>query len=413
MGMGAPPHVRVLVMSRTPSPCVVPDLTYQVLMMPVAVRAIRPRWLIAALLLIGGSTIAGYFILAKGANAKAPTAKPAPLVELVSSKVVDLPHIVEAQGHVVPLNEVEVRAQMDGAVASLHFEEGQDVAAGQLLFVLDPGQTAALVRQSKAKYAQITAELTDARRNYTRSQELVASKYISSSALDAAASKVDMLQAQQQAARAEIESSQVMAGYARIAAPISGRAGAVAVRRGALVGPSDSTSLVRIVQIHPIAVEFSLPERELAGLTQALKQGQAQVQAQTEQGQVAGRIIFTDNAIDQATGTIRLKAEFDNADERLWPGAFVSLRVQAGINHDAVVLPAQAVLEGPEGHFVYQVDTEGAVSTRAVVFTGLQDGQAVVTGLPAGQAVVAEGNQSLSPGTRVRTRTLTTAARQP
>ncbi|PZQ33374.1 MAG: efflux RND transporter periplasmic adaptor subunit [Stenotrophomonas acidaminiphila] len=385
----------------------------QVLKMPVAVAAVRPRWLVAVVLLLGGGAIGAYFVLGKGASAKAPTTKAAPLVELVNSKVVDLPHIVEAQGHVVPLNEVEVRAQMEGAVASLHFEEGQDVSAGQLLFVLDPGQTAALVRQSKAKYAQITAELTDARRNYTRSQELVASKYISSSALDAAASKVDMLEAQQQAARAEIESSQVMAGYARITAPISGRAGGVAVRRGALVGPSDSISLVRIVQIHPIAVEFSLPERELAGLTQAIRQGQAQVEAQTEQGQVAGRIIFTDNAIDQATGTIRLKAEFDNADERLWPGAFVSLRVQAGIQHDAVVLPPQAVLEGPEGHFVYQVDADSVVSTRPVVFTGLQDGQAVVTGLPAGQAVVAEGNQSVSPGAHVRTRAPITAARQP
>ena len=381
--------------------------------MPVAVATVRPRWLIAAMLLLGGAAIAGYLMLGKGANAKAPTAKAAPLVELVNSKVVDLPHIVEAQGHVVPLNEVEVRAQMDGAVASLHLEEGQDVAAGQLLFVLDPGQTAALVRQAKAKYAQITAELTDARRNYTRSQELVASKYISSSSLDAAASKVDMLQAQQQAARAEIESNQVMAGYARITAPISGRAGAIAVRRGALVGPSDATSLVRIVQINPIAVEFSLPERELAGLTQALRQGQAQVQAQTEQGQVAGRIIFTDNAIDPATGTIRLKAEFDNADERLWPGAFVSLRVQAGIKHNAVVLPPQAVLEGPEGHFVYQVDADGAVSMHPVTFAGLQDGQAVVTGLLAGQSVVAEGNQTLSPGARVRTRAPLTAARQP
>jgi membrane fusion protein, multidrug efflux system len=380
--------------------------------MPVA-AAVRPRWMFAALLLIGGGAVAGYFMLGKGANATAPAAKAAPLVELVSSKVVDLPHIVEAQGHVVPLNEVEVRAQMDGAVASLHFEEGQDVTAGQLLFVLDPGQTAALVRQSRAKYAQITAELTDARRNYTRSQELVASKYISSSALDAAASKVDMLQAQQQAARAEIESSQVMAGYARIAAPISGRAGAITVRRGALVGPSDSTSLVRIVQVNPIAVEFSLPERELAGLTQALRQGVAQVQAQTGQERVDGRIIFTDNAIDQATGTIRLKAEFDNADERLWPGAFVSLRVQAGVNHNAVVLPPQAVLEGPEGHFVYRVDAAGKVSTQAVTFAGLQDGQAVVTGLPAGEAVVAEGNQSISDGVTVRTRPTPVAARTP
>jgi len=366
---------------------------------------LRVRWLATLLALLAGGAAAAYFLVGDGASAKAPGAKAAPLVELVDSQVVDLPHIVEAQGHVVPLNEVEVRPQVEGVVASLDFQEGQDVVAGQLLFVLDPGQAPALVRQARAKAAQTEAELADARRNHARSQELVASKYISPSALDAAASKVEVLEAQLQAARAEIESNQVMAGYSRIVAPISGRAGAISVRRGALVGPSDSASLVRIVQVDPIAVEFSVPERELGGLAQALRQRQATVVARTEQGEIPGEIVFTDNSIDPATGTIRLKARFDNADERLWPGAFVALRVQAGMKRNAVVLPPQALLEGPEGHFVYQVDAAGKVGTRAVTFVGIQDGRAVVTGLPAGQAIVAEGNQAIHDGMTVRTRT--------
>lgn len=374
-------------------------------MKPVRPTALlRSRWFVPALLAAAAALAAAYFLAGGRGDAKAAGEKAPPLVELVISRVVDLPHVVEAQGHVVPLNEVEVRAQIEGVIASMHFREGQDVAAGELLFVLDPGQAPALVRQARAKYAQVTAELNDARRNHARSKELVASKYISPSALDAAASKVEMLEAQQQAARAEIDGSQVMEGYSRIVAPISGRAGAVSVRRGALVGPSDSASLVRIVQVDPIAVEFSLPERELGGLTRALQQGQASVVAQTEQGRIDGAIVFTDNSIDPATGTIRLKAQFDNADERLWPGAFVSLRVQAGMKRNAVVLPPQALLEGPEGHFVHQVDDGGKVRARAVTFVGIQDGQAVVTGLPPGEAIVSEGNQAIHEGMAVRTR---------
>jgi len=381
-------------------------------MMPVALRKIRPRWFLAAALVAGAAASAAYL---SGGNASAGPKSPkaAPLVDLVGSEVVDLPHVVEAQGHVVPLNEVEVRAQVEGVVASVHFQEGTDVQAGQLLFRLDPGQAPAQVRLARAKYAQVTAELADAERNYERSKELVASRYISSSALDAAASKVEMLRAQQRAAKAEIESSEVTAGYSRIVAPISGRAGATPARRGALVGPSDSASLVRIVQLDPIAVEFSLPERELARLTQAFAEGQARVEADTGQDRVSGALTFIDNGIDRSTGTIMAKAQFDNADGRLWPGAFVKLRVQAGLNRDAVVLPPQAVLEGPEGHFVYQVDETGKVVAQPVTFEGMHDGRAVVTGVPAGQRVVAEGARALSPGMSVRTRDPLLAAERP
>ncbi|KAF1685359.1 efflux transporter periplasmic adaptor subunit [Pseudoxanthomonas broegbernensis] len=372
-------------------------------MKPIRIPAVlRARWVLPALAAAGVFAAAGYLLSGDAVSAKVSDGKAPPLVELVTSTMMDLPHIVEAQGHVVPVNEVEVRPQIDGMVASLDFQEGQDVTAGQLLFVLDGGDAPALVRQARARYAQASAELDDARRNHARSKELVASRYISPSALDAAASKVEMLQAQQQAARAEIESSQVREGYSRIVAPISGRAGAIAVRRGALVRPSDSVGLVRIVQIDPIAVEFSLPERELGGLTQALKRGQAAVSADTAQGPMDGTLVFTDNSIDPATGTIRLKARFDNADERLWPGAFVNLRVTAGVKRDAVVLPPQALLEGPDGHFVYQVDADGRARMRPVAFAGIQDGRAVVTGLPAGEAIVSEGNQSIRDGMSVR-----------
>lgn len=367
--------------------------------------ATSKRWpLILGVLLVAAAGAAVYFFFMPGDEAaKSGSSKAPPLVALVRSEVADLPHIVETQGHVVPINEVEVRSQINGVVSSLNLQEGQDVTAGQLLFVLDAGDAPALVKQAQAKYAQTTAELDEARRNHVRSQELVASKYISPSALDAAASKVEVLKAQQQSALAEIESSQVKAGYTRIVAPISGRAGAVSVRRGALVRPSDTASMVRIVQMDPIAVEFSVPERELSMLLRALQDGEAAVSADTGEGSIDGSIVFTDNAIDPSTGTVRLKAQFDNADHRLWPGAFVRLRVVSGMKRNAVVLPPQALLEGPEGYFVYQVDAEGKVRARPVNFAGVQDGVAVVTGLEAGESIVSEGNQSIQEGMAVRT----------
>jgi len=363
----------------------------------------KPGWLAVIALAVVLGWILVQALAGDKAGATSGKSKPQPLVELVRTRAVDLPHIVEAPGHVVPLNEVDLRPQMEGVVSSLNFEEGQDVEAGQLLFVLDAGDAHALVRQAQAKYAQIGAELADAQRNYERSKELVASRFVSPSALDAAESKVHMLQAQQRAAQAEVEGSQVKAGHARIVAPISGRAGAVSVRRGALVRPSDAASLVRIVQLDPIAVEFSLPEHELATLTRAVRDGEASVTAETDQGPIRGEIVFTDNAIDPATGTLRLKARFDNADHRLWPGAFVRLRVAAGTTRGAVVLPPQAVLEGPEGHFVYEVDEGSMVHARPVKFERLQDGLAVVAGLAPDEAIVSEGNQSIQEGTVVRT----------
>ena len=383
-------------------------------MNPIGNLATSKRWplILGGLLLVAVGT-ALFYLLPGDEVAKSGSSKAPPLVALVRSEVADLPHIVETQGHVVPINEVEVRSQINGVVSSLNLQEGQDVAAGQLLFVLDAGDAPALVKQAQAKYAQTTAELDEARRNHVRSQELVASKYISPSALDAAASKVEVLKAQQQSALAEIESSQVKAGYTRIVAPISGRAGAVSVRRGALVRPSDTVSMVRIVQMDPIAVEFSVPERELSMLLRALQDGEAAVSADTGEGSIDGSIVFTDNAIDPSTGTVRLKAQFDNPDHRLWPGAFVRLRVVSGMKRNAVVLPPQALLEGPEGYFVYQVDAEGKVRARPVNFAGVQDGVAVVTGLEAGESIVSEGNQSIQEGMTVRTQTAAEASETP
>lgn len=378
--------------------------TFRLLDTPMNVNAPRPGWKRAAIAAAIASTVLIATItawrLSGQGDAKAKQ-DARPLVALIEARSQDMPVQLRSQGHVVAINEVEIRPQVEGVVRDLHFQEGAHVQAGQLLFSLDVGDKAAQLKRVRAQYAQTSAELTDARRNHARSEELVKSRYISSSALDATAAKVDVLQAQLQAARAEIESAQVLLDQARLVSPISGKAGSVAVRKGGLARPSDGLPLVRIVQMDPIAVEFALPEGEAGQVLSAAAAGQVAVSVTSEGRRVEGRLDFIDNTIDRSTGTLRMKAVFANADEHLLPGAFSQVELHAGTQRNVVVLPPQAVIEGPDGHFVYQVGTDGKALSRQVKLLRVQDGLAIVEGLRAGERIVVEGNREIRQGMAV------------
>lgn len=339
----------------------------------------------------------------KPGNATAiPAAKPRPLVSLAPARSVDLPVTFGAQGHVVPLNQVDLRARVAGTVTAVHFREGDDVKPGQLLFTLDSKDADAQLRRVVAQAANIAAQLEDARRDQRRSAELVKSGFMSSSLLDTSASKVDALQAQWQAANAEIESARVLAGYNRIVAPIAAKAGAINVHPGSLTQPGDSLPLVSLIQFNPVGVEFSLPERSLAAILSARGRGETSVAIELADGsRHDGELSFVNNTVTTTTGTITLKAVFGNADQRLWPGAFVRVSLAAGIDAGVIVLPPPAVIEGPDGHFVFQVDAQGKASSRPVTLLRIQDQQAVVQGLASGEQVVVEGSQNLRSGMSV------------
>ncbi|UCV07099.1 efflux RND transporter periplasmic adaptor subunit [Dechloromonas denitrificans] len=334
--------------------------------------------------------------------------KPAgPGVVSVSSALVavaDIPVRLNAKGTVTALQSVDVRPRINATIKAVHIKEGQYVRQGERLFSLDVRTEDANLRQTEAQLAKSRADLTNAENNLRRQHELLERNYISAAAFDVVQNQVASLRAQVAADQAAIDGSRVGRGYGEIVAPIAGRTGAITVYPGSLV-QSTGTGLVSITQIDPINVAFTLPERELPALQKALASGGLTVSAQLEEGgdeQRAGRLVFVDNSVDTASGTIRLKAGFANADGRLWPGMFVTVALSPRILKAALTVPAQAVQTGPEKKFLYVIGEGGKVVSTPIRVLLIQDGQAVVEGVAAGTRVVLEGAQNLRAGSLVR-----------
>jgi RND family efflux transporter MFP subunit len=328
--------------------------------------------------------------------------KAPPLVSVTYTRALDIPVDLVAQGHVVPLNYVDVRPQLTGTIMSVNFREGQDVKAGQLLFTLDDNDARAQLAKAEAQAAMVSAQLADARRDAQRAQMLVASKFVAVSAVETASSKVDALQAQVHAAQADASSAHTTLTRTRIVAPIAGKAGAVNVHPGSLAQTGTTTPLVTIAQFSPIGVEFTLPEQSMADLLAARAAGSVHISLQDAGGAPDGELVFVNNTINQDSASISLKASFPNPNQHLWPGAFVRVVVHAGVSRGAVVLPPQAVQEGPAGRFVYLVGADDKVSAKPVQLLRIQDGMAVIGGLGAGVRAVLEGGANLRPGMKIK-----------
>ena len=330
-------------------------------------------------------------------------AKPPPLVSVALAETVDLPIKIATQGHLVTLNQVDVRPQFNGAVRGVHFHEGDEVAAGQLLFTLDASDATTQAERAQAQAAQMKAQVEEAQRDLLRSRQLAKDNFISASVVDTAAGKVDSLQAQYRTALADIESARTALGRTRITAPIAGLSGQLSVHPGSLAQQSAAAAMVSLVQVDPIGVDFTLPEASLADVLAARAVNKVTVTLESPDGKaLAGRLVFINNTVNTDTATINLKASFANPRKLLWPGAFVRVTVDAGSNRGAIVLPPQAVIEGPKGRFVYLLAADSSVSTVPVTLLRVQDHQAVVQGLKGGEQVVTEGNQALRPGMKVR-----------
>lgn len=356
---------------------------------------------VVAIALLGGAG-AGAALWSRGKTPSSPEKK-TPLVSIVAARAMDIPVDLPAQGHVVSLNSVEVRPQLTGTVLKVNFHEGDEVKAGQLLFTLDDSDARAQLAKAQAQSALIAAQLADARRDYQRAQALVASKFVAVSAVDTASSKVDALLAQARAAAAETSSARTTLAHTRIVAPMSGKAGAVAVHPGSLAQTGNAAPLVTIAQFSPVGVEFNLPEQDLPALLAARADGPVRVSLDAPApGEADGALTFMNNTINQDSASIGLKASFPNPNQHLWPGGFTRVIVHAGTSRAAVVLPPQAVQEGPAGRFVFLVGADSTVSAKPVALLRIQEGMAVVGGLAAGERVVLEGGQNLRAGARVQ-----------
>lgn len=334
-------------------------------------------------------------------------AKPAPAVPVTVATVAakTMPVRLTAVGNAEAYATVAIKARIDGQIDKAHFTEGQDVREGEVLFQLDPRPPRAELAQAEARLAGSTAQLTNARAKERRYQDLLARNFVSKEFYAQVRTELDAAEASLRADRAAVDNARVQLGFTTIRAPLAGRTGKMLLQPGNLVKANDTDALVVINQIRPIHVSFSVPEQHLEAIRQGLATGPLAVAAAPPGGQgapAAGRLAFVDNAVDPATGTIRLKAVFDNADLALWPGEFLQVSLVLREQPGALVVPAAAVQSGPKGQYVFVVAADGKAELRPVVVDRGEENETVIAeGLAAGEQVVVSGQLRLTPGTAV------------
>ncbi len=333
------------------------------------------------------------------------TAKPVP-VSMAQVRLDDVPIELKTIGSVEPFASVAIKSQVDGVLEKVGFKEGDQVNSGAILFKIDPRPFAAKVAQARADLVKDQAALDNARKQAARYSAAAANGYVSAEQADEAQTSVATLAAVLEADEAALANAQLDLDNCVIRAPISGFTGALLVDRGNLVRAAADRPLVTINQVSPIKVSFTLPEQNLAQLRSHLPSTQVQVSlsdvAAKEQTRT-GRISFIDNMVNQTTGTIRLKANFENTDAALWPGQFVPVRVQLAIRKDAVVVPTEAVQTGLDGDYVYVVGADQRVKLRPVKVAFNTSTLTVIDqGLTTGETVVTDGQLRLQEGATVK-----------
>jgi len=358
------------------------------------------------LLILGGlGTIAWTAMQQKqAANRGGRPDLPVPVLA-ATPRVLDVPVYLDGVGAVRALNTVTVRSQVDGKLISVNFTEGQDVKKGDVLGEIDPVIYQAQYDQAVAKKAQDEAQLANQRLDLIRYQQLAASNAGSKQQADTQRAVVAQQEALVKADQAAIDNAQATLSYAKIVAPLSGRAGLRQVDQGNIIHAADATGLVIITQLQPIAVQFSLPQQQIVRVNAASGKGELAVDVFGNDGVTVvdtGTLKGIDNQVDPTTGTLKLKAEFPNEHFQLWPGQFVNVRLKVETLAKAVVVPTSAVQRGPAGTFSYVIGDDNTVSAKPVVVTQQNETQAVIaSGLSVSDRVVTTGFANLSDGARV------------
>src|SRR6266576_4747619 len=321
--------------------------------------------------------------------------------------ITDVPVFLNAIGTVQAFNMVTIKSRVDGQIVKVAFSEGQDVKAGTPLIQIDPRPLQALLDQAMATKQKDEAQLASAQADLVRWAELVPQGVKSRQTYDQQKALVQQLQAALKADEAQIEAARLNLGYADIRAPISGRLGIRMVDIGNMVSATDAAGLVTISQLKPMFVSFTVPQENLHKIHQ--KKGETgelaviALGADNKTELARGKLSVIDNAIDQPTGTIRIKATFANDDERLWPGEFVNVRLVLSVRKGAPTVPAQTVQDGPTGSYAYVIKEDNTVERRAVEVAAVQDGLAIIgKGLSPGERIVVDGQYRLTNGARVK-----------
>ncbi|MGN6735848.1 MAG: efflux RND transporter periplasmic adaptor subunit [Candidatus Binatia bacterium] len=321
----------------------------------------------------------------------------------------NVPVQVLAVGNVEPYSTVSIKSQVTGVITQAHFKEGQDVKKGQLLFTIDPRPLEAALKQAEANLARDAAQLNNWREQVKRYRELVDKQYVSKEQYDQIKTNADAAEAVVEADKAAVDNAKVQLSYCYIYSPVNGRVGTLLINEGNLVRSNDASPLLVINQLVPIYVTFNVPEQYLADIKRRMAAGKLSVQARFPSGEGSpeeGTLAFVDNAVDRTTGTIKLKAEFKNADLRLWPGQYTNVALTLSTQEGAVVVPSDAIQVGPEGQQVFVVKEDKRVEVRPVTVGQSQEGESIITkGLAPGEVLVREGQFLLGPNSRVEIKT--------
>jgi len=332
--------------------------------------------------------------------------RPLAPVQAATATRQSVPQFLSGLGTVTAANTATVRSRVNGDLLAIHFTEGQQVNAGDLLAEVDPRPYQVALTQAQGQLAKDQATLANARRDLARFEKLAKTSLVSQQELDTQRSLVSETLGTLKADEGVVASAQLNLTYSRITAPIAGRVGLKQVDVGNYVTSGDTTGIVVITQTHPIDVVFTLAENNISSILQAQKNGQpllVEAWDRSNQNLIAsGKLLSLDNQIDVTTGTIKIKARFDNQDDTLFPNQFVNVRLKVNTLQDAVVIPPAALQMGNEGHFVWVVNSDNKVSKKSVI-AGLQDSEKVVisAGLEAGERVVTDGLDRLTEGAKV------------
>ncbi len=364
---------------------------------------------VAVLALLAGAGIAYQTLVSDAARSQtaAPRGAPAVPVIVAEARREPTPVRLDAVGTVQTVASIAVKSRIDGLIAQVLVRDGQYVKAGETLLLLDSRSAQAQVEQMEAQLARDRAQLANAKHDVDRFAPLVAKDFVSHQQYDTAVTNSRAIEATVKADEASLENAKVLLTYYTIASPLDGRLGTIALKAGSNVKAND-VPILTINQTKPIWVAFSLAQSDFPAVRAAVAAGtvEVDVSAPGDDGPPEkGRVEFFENAIDAATGTIGLKATFDNPQERLWPGEFVNVRVVLRVDQDALVVPQAAVQVGQNNTYVFVAKPDSTVELRPVKVSRTVDGKSVIaSGLEPGEQVVTDGQLRLTNGSRIEIR---------